>query len=56
MMPECVRIGTATLWHGDSREIAPTLPRPAAVIADPPYGQRLKTNIVTKKGLSGSLP
>jgi site-specific DNA-methyltransferase (adenine-specific)/modification methylase len=45
MTPECVRIGTATLWFGDSREIAPTLPRPAAIIADPPYGQRLKTNV-----------
>jgi DNA modification methylase len=27
-----------TVWLGDCREIAPTLPRPAAVISDPPYG------------------
>lgn len=27
-----------TLYLGDCREIAPTLPRPAAVISDPPYG------------------
>lgn len=25
-------------WLGDCREIAPTLPRPAAVISDPPFG------------------
>jgi site-specific DNA-methyltransferase (adenine-specific)/modification methylase len=33
------RIGLATLYLGDCREIAPTLARPAAVISDPPYGQ-----------------
>jgi DNA modification methylase len=32
------RIGLAELYLGDCREIAPTLPRPAAVISDPPYG------------------
>jgi DNA modification methylase len=32
------RIGLATLYLGDCREIAPTLARPAAVISDPPYG------------------
>jgi len=32
------QIGLATLYLGDCREIAPTLPRPAAVISDPPYG------------------
>ena len=37
-MPEKVTIGLAELWLGDCREIAPTLERPAAVIADPPYG------------------
>lgn len=31
-------IGLAELYLGDCREIAPTLPRPAAVISDPPYG------------------
>jgi site-specific DNA-methyltransferase (adenine-specific)/modification methylase len=35
------RIGMATLYLGDCRDIAPKLPRPAAVIADPPYGQQL---------------
>jgi site-specific DNA-methyltransferase (adenine-specific) len=32
------KIGLATLYLGDCREIAPTLERPAAVISDPPYG------------------
>ena len=36
------KIGLATLYLGDCREIAPTLERPAAIIADPPYGQRYK--------------
>ena len=34
-------IGLAELWLGDCREIAPGLDRPAAVISDPPYGQKL---------------
>lgn len=32
------KIGLATLYLGDCREIALTLERPAAVITDPPYG------------------
>lgn len=32
------QIGLATLYLGDCREIAPQLPRPAALISDPPYG------------------
>jgi DNA modification methylase len=32
------KIGLATLYLGDCREIAPGLERPAAVITDPPYG------------------
>ena len=32
------RIGDAVLVLGDCREIAPKLPRPAALISDPPYG------------------
>lgn len=41
------QIGLATLYLGDCREIAPTLPRPAAVISDPPYGQGLVMNTHT---------
>jgi site-specific DNA-methyltransferase (adenine-specific) len=29
-----------TLYLGDCREIVPTLPRPAAVVTDPPYGMK----------------
>lgn len=32
------RIGAATLYLGDCREILPTLPKVDAVITDPPYG------------------
>lgn len=38
------KIGLATLYLGDCREIAPTLPRPAAVISDPPYGVAWNTD------------
>ncbi len=31
-------IGDAVLYHGDCREILPTLPKVDAVITDPPYG------------------
>lgn len=33
-----------TLYLGDCREIAPTLPRPDALVFDPPYGQNYKVN------------
>ena len=38
MNPEKVIIGNAELWHGDCREILPTLSKVDAVVADPPYG------------------
>jgi site-specific DNA-methyltransferase (adenine-specific)/modification methylase len=38
------KIGLATLYLGDCRDIAPTLERPAAVISDPPYGVNERTN------------
>lgn len=37
-MSEPVIIGEATLYHGDCREILPTLPKVDAVVTDPPYG------------------
>lgn len=43
-MTRVERIGLATLYLGDCREIAPTLPRPAAVISDPPYGMAWNTD------------
>ena len=42
------KIGLATLYLGDCREIALGLERPAAVISDPPYGQKL--DLKRKKG------
>jgi DNA modification methylase len=33
-----ITIGDATLYHGDCREILPTLPLVDAVVTDPPYG------------------
>lgn len=38
MTPERVVIGDAELWHGDCREVLPTLPVFDLVLTDPPYG------------------
>jgi len=46
---ESVTIGNATLWHGDCREIIPTLGRVDAVITDPPYGIGIAANPVRQK-------
>ena len=37
-MIDIVRIGDATLYHGDCREVLPALPRHDLVLTDPPYG------------------
>lgn len=37
-MIDKVIIGNATLYHGDCRELLPTLPKVDAVVTDPPYG------------------
>jgi len=37
-MPEKITIGNAELWHGDCREILPTLPVFDLICTDPPYG------------------
>jgi DNA modification methylase len=44
------QIGLVTLYLGDCREIAPTLPRPAAVISDPPYGMAWDTDTTRFSG------
>jgi DNA modification methylase len=38
MMAEKVTIGNCELWHGDCREILPTLPGCDLILTDPPYG------------------
>jgi DNA modification methylase len=38
------KIGLATLYLGDCRDIAASLERPAAVITDPPYGMKANTD------------
>jgi len=38
------RIGDATLYCGDCREILPTLGRVDAVVTDPPYGMSFRSN------------
>ena len=37
-MSDIVTIGQATLYHGDCREILPSLPKVDLVLTDPPYG------------------
>ena len=37
-MAEKIVIGNAELWHGDCREILPTLPECDLILTDPPYG------------------
>ena len=46
-------IGNATLYLGDNRDIVPLLDRPAAIIGDPPYGQKHRTNIFNSGGHRG---
>ena len=44
------RIGNATLYLGDCREILPTLPKVDAVITDPPYAERTHKMAKTNRG------
>ena len=37
-MAEKVTIGNCELWHGDCREVLPTLPQFDLILTDPPYG------------------
>lgn len=45
-----------TLYLGDCREVLTTLPRPAAVISDPPYGQKQNTNVTHSGGVRTCTP
>lgn len=41
VLSDIVKIGDATLYHGDCLEILPTLDKVDAVVTDPPYGVNL---------------
>lgn len=45
--------GAVTLYHGDSREIAPALGGGFAVVSDPPYGMNWNTDMTRFSGGSG---
>jgi len=49
-MIEKVVIGNATLYHGDCREVMPTLQKFEAVITDPPYGINENSTKVASRG------
>jgi site-specific DNA-methyltransferase (adenine-specific) len=54
-MSERVVIGNAELWHGDCREVLPTLQPVDAVITDPPYSERTHAgHDATARGHKGS--
>jgi DNA modification methylase len=49
----CVKIGDATLYLGDCRDILPTLDKVDAVITDPPYGINKDGQVRTSGGHGG---
>jgi DNA modification methylase len=63
-MAEKVVIGNAELWHGDCREILPTLPECDLILTDPPYGigaakmgmGKWRTSRMEKKGWDSETP
>lgn len=54
-MSRVERIGRATLYLGDCRDILPTLPKVDAVVTDPPYGIGItKSNrLAVSRGMGG---
>ena len=49
-MNDIVKIGDATLYHGDCLEILPTLDKVDAVVTDPPYGLQENAHRVASRG------
>ncbi len=54
MSVEKVEIGSATLYHGDCRDVLPALPMVDCVITDPPYSNTTHSNAKSNKGGSGA--
>lgn len=52
---KCEKIGLATLYLGDCREVLPTLERVDAVITDPPYGIGITNSnrLAVSRGMGG---
>lgn len=50
MTPTVRKIGLATLYLGDCRDIVPSLERPAAIVTDPPYGMGWDTDTTRFSG------
>ena len=46
-MSRIEQIGDCTLYLGDCREILPTLGKVDAVVTDPPYGMKFRSNYRT---------
>ena len=54
-MSRVEHIGAATLYLGRCEDVLPALQRPDAIVSDPPYGQKLKTNNAGR-GVTGRSP
>jgi len=50
-MSDFIKIGSATLYLGDCREILPTLQKVDAVITDPPYGESTHANAKSNRSI-----
>lgn len=50
-MNDVVKIGTATLYLGDCRDIIPSIEKIYAVVTDPPYGMNFQSNHRKEKHL-----
>ena len=53
-MAEKVTIGNCELWHGDCREVLPTLAPCDLILTDPPYGAAYAANPIVGKGKAQS--
>jgi len=52
-MTDIVKIGDATLYHGDCMDILPTLGKVDAVVTDPPYGVKRDKGFEGFEGFGG---